>query len=120
MGETVDEAVYLFGALDRLCQVQLMVEAAAANENIPKTLISKEDAEYTANSINESRRNYIRYLAISGPQMRSIIFFSEKNFSSNISPTVLNKPEGLSSSEKRMETDDICIISANLDCTNFF
>ncbi len=59
MGDTVDEAVYLFGALDRLCQVQLMVEAAAAN-NLPKTLISKEDAEYTANSIRESRRNYIK------------------------------------------------------------
>lgn len=55
----MDEAVYLFGALDRLCHVQLMVEAAAAN-NIPKTLISEEDAEFTANSINEARRNYIK------------------------------------------------------------
>jgi hypothetical protein len=52
VGDTVDEAVYLFAALDRLCHVQLMVEAAAAN-NIPKTLISDEDAEYTANSIRE-------------------------------------------------------------------
>ncbi|KAH7879727.1 arad-like aldolase/epimerase [Lentinula edodes] len=60
LGDTVDEAVYLFGALDRLCHVQLMVEAAAAN-NIPKTLISEEDAEFTANSINESRRNYIKF-----------------------------------------------------------
>ncbi|KAJ3999541.1 class II aldolase/adducin N-terminal [Lentinula boryana] len=59
LGDTVDEAVYLFGALDRLCHVQLMVEAAAAN-NIPKTIISKEDAEFTANSIKESRRNYIK------------------------------------------------------------
>ncbi|KAE9410415.1 hypothetical protein BT96DRAFT_983953 [Gymnopus androsaceus JB14] len=69
LGKTVDEAVYLFDALDRLCQVQLMVEAAAANENIPKTLISKEDAEYTANSINESRRNYLKV----------IVNFSAKN-----------------------------------------
>jgi len=61
LGETVDEAVYLFGALDRLCQVQLAVEAAAANNNIPKTLISKEDAEFTANSINETRRNYVKF-----------------------------------------------------------
>jgi hypothetical protein len=38
-----------------------MVEAAAANNNIPKTLISKEDAEYTANSLNESRRNYVKF-----------------------------------------------------------
>ncbi|KAJ3736449.1 class II aldolase/adducin N-terminal [Lentinula guzmanii] len=60
LGDTVDEAVYLFGALDRLCHVQLMVEAAAAN-NIPKTIISKEDVEFTANSIKESRRNYIKF-----------------------------------------------------------
>ncbi|KIK65295.1 hypothetical protein GYMLUDRAFT_219168 [Collybiopsis luxurians FD-317 M1] len=59
LGNTVDEAVYLFAALDRLCQVQLLVEAAAAN-NIPKTLISDEDAAYTANSINEPRMNYFQ------------------------------------------------------------
>jgi len=60
LGATVDEAVYMFASLERLCQVQLMVEAAAAN-NIPKTFISNEDAEYTANSINESRRNYVKF-----------------------------------------------------------
>ncbi|KAF9065765.1 class II aldolase/adducin N-terminal [Rhodocollybia butyracea] len=52
LGDTVDEAVYLFASLDKLCHVQLMVEAAAAN-GIPRTLISDEDAEYTWNSIKE-------------------------------------------------------------------
>ncbi|KAJ3764143.1 class II aldolase/adducin N-terminal [Lentinula raphanica] len=61
LGGTVDEAVYLFGALDRLCHVQLLVEAAAANNNIPKTIISKEEAEFTANSLNDSRRNYLKF-----------------------------------------------------------
>ncbi|KAF9075910.1 class II aldolase/adducin N-terminal [Rhodocollybia butyracea] len=60
LGDTVDEAVYMFASLERLCQVQLMVEAAAAN-NIPRTLISNEDAAYTANTINEVKRNYVKF-----------------------------------------------------------
>ena len=47
VGKTIDECVYLFGLLDKHCHLQLMVEAAAAN-GIPKSIISTEDAEYTA------------------------------------------------------------------------
>lgn len=58
MGKTVDEAVYLFSALDRMCHAQLMVEAAAAN-GVPKTLISKEDAEFTAKTIQWWENTYV-------------------------------------------------------------
>jgi ribulose-5-phosphate 4-epimerase/fuculose-1-phosphate aldolase len=50
LGSTVDEAVYLFSALENQCKVQLMVEAAAAN-GIKKCLIDAEDAAFTANTI---------------------------------------------------------------------
>lgn len=46
VGGTVDEAAYLFTLLERSCQVQLLVEAAAAN-GIPKQLIRDTDAAYT-------------------------------------------------------------------------
>ncbi|KAK7463628.1 hypothetical protein VKT23_006970 [Stygiomarasmius scandens] len=60
LGKTVDEAVYLFAALDRQCQVQLLTEAAAAN-GIPKTIISKEDADYTAQTIQWWENTYINF-----------------------------------------------------------
>ena len=52
VGDTVDEAVFCFGVLERVCQVQLLAEAAAAN-GIPKTLIGKEEAEFTASTFQD-------------------------------------------------------------------
>ncbi|KAH8728119.1 class II aldolase/adducin N-terminal [Phaeosphaeriaceae sp. PMI808] len=46
VGTTVDEAAYLYTLMERSCEVQLMVEAAAAN-GIPKVYIDDEAAEYT-------------------------------------------------------------------------
>ncbi|KAK2743671.1 hypothetical protein FQN57_004780 [Myotisia sp. PD_48] len=45
VGGTVDEASYLFGLMERSCQAQLLVEAAAAN-GMKKVLISDEEAAY--------------------------------------------------------------------------
>ena len=50
LGNTVDEAAYLFSALDKQCKVQLMIEAAAAN-GLRKSIIDDEDARFTANTI---------------------------------------------------------------------
>ncbi|THV06191.1 arad-like aldolase/epimerase [Dendrothele bispora CBS 962.96] len=47
LGNTVDEAIYLFCVLEKQCQVQLLAEAAAAN-GIPKVLIGEEDAAFSA------------------------------------------------------------------------
>lgn len=46
-GETVDEAGYLFTLMERSCEVQLLADAAASEEN-PKKLIGHEEAAYTA------------------------------------------------------------------------
>lgn len=43
-GGTVDEAAYLFTALERTCEVQLMVEATG----LPKNIIGDAEAEFTA------------------------------------------------------------------------
>lgn len=45
VGATVDEAAFLFGSMERSCQVQLLAEAAAAN-GIKKVIISDEEAAY--------------------------------------------------------------------------
>lgn len=42
VGETVDEAAYLYTLLDKSCQVQLMVEAAG----LPKKMVPDEEAAY--------------------------------------------------------------------------
>lgn len=46
VGETVDEAAYLFDLFERTCQVQLQVEMAS-NSGLKRILISDEEAYYT-------------------------------------------------------------------------
>jgi len=47
VGRTVFECLYLFESLERQCQVQLLVEAAASS-GLKKSYISEKDAAYTA------------------------------------------------------------------------
>ena len=46
VGETVDEACYLYTLMERSCELQLLVEAAAAN-GVPKVYVPEESAKYT-------------------------------------------------------------------------
>lgn len=46
VGGTVDEAAYLYTLMERSCEIQLLVEAAAAN-GIPKVYVDDESAAYT-------------------------------------------------------------------------
>ncbi|KAF2183737.1 arad-like aldolase/epimerase [Zopfia rhizophila CBS 207.26] len=46
VGGTVDEAAYLHTLMERSCEIQLMVEAAAAN-GIPKIYVDDKAAEFT-------------------------------------------------------------------------
>jgi ribulose-5-phosphate 4-epimerase/fuculose-1-phosphate aldolase len=46
VGETVDEAAYLFTLMERLCEVQLKVEAAT-KEGLEKKIVGDEAARYT-------------------------------------------------------------------------
>lgn len=77
LGDTVDEAAYLFAALDRQCKVQLLVEAASsANPHLAaaligrpssgvgplqKTVIDREDAEFTAKTIQWWENTYLNF-----------------------------------------------------------
>ncbi|KAI9731218.1 MAG: hypothetical protein M1834_005411 [Cirrosporium novae-zelandiae] len=47
VGGTVDEAAYLFTLMERSCEVQLRVEAAAAGGKYKKCLVGEEEAAYT-------------------------------------------------------------------------
>ncbi|CAH0028138.1 unnamed protein product [Clonostachys rhizophaga] len=44
VGQTVDEAGFLFSLLDKSCAIQLQVEAACANGHMKKEIISDEEA----------------------------------------------------------------------------
>ena len=46
VGSTVDEAAYLYTLMERSCEIQLQVEAAAAN-GLQKVYVPDESARYT-------------------------------------------------------------------------
>ncbi|MCJ1361677.1 hypothetical protein MMC16_000777 [Acarospora aff. strigata] len=60
VGGTVDEAAFLFGMMERSCQVQLLAEAAAAN-GIEKTIISDEEAEYNFKMASDPETLYLEF-----------------------------------------------------------
>jgi len=47
VAKTVDGATFLFGAMDRCIQAQLMADAAAAGRGTPTIKVGHEEAEYT-------------------------------------------------------------------------
>jgi ribulose-5-phosphate 4-epimerase/fuculose-1-phosphate aldolase len=47
VGKSVDEAAFWFLSLDKTCQAQLLVDAAAAGNGFEKKLINDEEAAYT-------------------------------------------------------------------------
>ena len=53
VGRTVDEAAYLFRLMEKSCEAQLLVEAAAAN-GIQKQLIRDEEAAYNFKMASEA------------------------------------------------------------------
>jgi len=59
VGNTVDEAGFLFGLLDRACAIQLQVEAACAgNPTLVKNVITDEEASYNFRMANEKHAMY--------------------------------------------------------------
>ncbi|KAI1753837.1 class II aldolase [Xylaria castorea] len=58
VGGTVDEAGFLFGLLDRACDMQLRVEAAAAANGLAKHIISDEEAAYNFQMASERNALY--------------------------------------------------------------
>lgn len=57
VGSTVDEAAYLYTLMERSCEVQLVVEAAAAN-GIPKVYIDDSTAKYTCTAGSDPETLY--------------------------------------------------------------
>ena len=53
VGQTVDEAAYLFRLMEKSCEAQLLVEAAAAN-GIQKQIIRDEEAAYNFKMASEA------------------------------------------------------------------
>ncbi|KAL2868360.1 class II aldolase/adducin domain protein [Aspergillus lucknowensis] len=60
VGQTVDEAAWLFASLDHACHSQLMAEAAAAN-GIPKKIIPHDVAQYTADAAQNPHNFYTEF-----------------------------------------------------------
>lgn len=52
VGETVDETVFLFNMMEKQCEIQMSVAAAAAN-GMPYAVIPPADAEFTGSQNNE-------------------------------------------------------------------
>lgn len=63
VGNTVDEAAFLFLSLEHACQGQLLAEAASQGGNIPKVLISDEEADYTNRMESDSETCYAEFQA---------------------------------------------------------
>ena len=59
VGSTVDEAAYLFTLLERCCEIQLKVEAAAAN-GIPNIVVDDETAAYTFKMQSDPGKSVLR------------------------------------------------------------
>lgn len=60
VGGTVDEAAYLYTLMERSCEVQLQIEAAAAN-GIPKVLVDDEAAAYTFKMASDPETLYCEF-----------------------------------------------------------
>jgi len=56
VGSTVDEAAFLFGLMERSCQIQLLADAAE-REGKPKKLIGDAEAQYNFRVASEPVRS---------------------------------------------------------------
>lgn len=63
VGQTVDEAAFLFLSLEHACQGQLLAEAAAQGGRLEKVLITDEEAEYTNRMESDAETCYAEFQA---------------------------------------------------------
>ena len=62
VGQTVDEAAFLFTSMEKSCQVQLLAEAAAAN-GLKKVVINDEEAAYNFKMESDYETCYCEFQA---------------------------------------------------------
>lgn len=60
-GASVDEAVFLFGVMDRCCHTQLLADAAAFARGIKTIKVGDEEAEYTHQQIGSSEVSFVQF-----------------------------------------------------------
>jgi ribulose-5-phosphate 4-epimerase/fuculose-1-phosphate aldolase len=58
VGGTVDEAAYLFCLMEKSCEIQLAVDAAAAGSGNKKVLVEADAAKFTFNTMSDPVRSY--------------------------------------------------------------
>jgi ribulose-5-phosphate 4-epimerase/fuculose-1-phosphate aldolase len=61
VGSTVDEAAYLFTLMERSCEAQLLIDAAAAGSGKKPRLVSSQDAEYTYQATSDPDSLYLEF-----------------------------------------------------------
>lgn len=62
VGQTVDEAAWLFLSMEKACEGQILAEAAAAN-GLKKILITDEEAEYNFKMESDFETSYAEFQA---------------------------------------------------------
>lgn len=60
-GTTIDEATFLFGAMDRVCHAQLLADAAGAGRGITTKPIGEQEAAYTHAEISTHTASYMQF-----------------------------------------------------------
>lgn len=62
VGGSVDEAAFWFISLDKTCQAQLLVDAAAAgNPKLVKQIIPEEEAEFTYKQVGTPEKGWLAF-----------------------------------------------------------
>lgn len=74
-GKTMGEAAAFFIALERACQAQLLVEAAAAN-GIPKRFVGDDEARYTKDCSGSPACMYMQFL----PEYNAVVHETRGSF----------------------------------------
>ncbi|KAL5407539.1 hypothetical protein PMIN06_007912 [Paraphaeosphaeria minitans] len=61
VGQTVDEAAFWFLSLDKTCQTQLLVDAAAAGNGLEKKMIPDAEAEDTYKNVGTPEKGWLAF-----------------------------------------------------------
>lgn len=61
VGQTVDEAAFWFLSLDKTCQTQLLVDAAAGGSGLEKNIIPDKEAEETYKNVGTPEKGWLAF-----------------------------------------------------------
>ncbi|OAG09402.1 arad-like aldolase/epimerase [Paraphaeosphaeria sporulosa] len=61
VGQTVDEAAFWFLSLDKTCQTQLLVDAAAAGNGLEKKIIADKEASETYGNVGTPEKGWLAF-----------------------------------------------------------